>query len=118
MNKLDYLAQKEEELRALNDQLDQQQTDMLANTDKVPLEDSYEDNFEQSINPDATVKGLVLEGIHQDAEETKVEASISKLGDSYTNLALVNDAAVVDDAADSDPNLALKFNELKEQSEE
>jgi hypothetical protein len=46
MNKLDYLAQKEEELRKLNDQLDQRKNNILsqpnpaANTD--PLDDSLD----------------------------------------------------------------------------
>ena len=44
MNKLDYLAQKEEELRKLNDQLDQRKNNILSqpvvNTD--PLADSLD----------------------------------------------------------------------------
>lgn len=35
MNKLDYLAQKEEELRKLNDQLDSKQGDLLKQANKV-----------------------------------------------------------------------------------
>lgn len=60
MNKLDYLAQKEAELRALNDQLDEQKTDLLQ--EKVPrVEDSYQDHdFEESVDPDAAFKGVRL----------------------------------------------------------
>jgi hypothetical protein len=35
MNKLDYLAQQEEQLRKLNEQLDAKQSDLLKNADEV-----------------------------------------------------------------------------------
>ena len=44
MNKLDYLAQKEEELRKLNDQLDQRKNNILAQpaVNADPLADSLD----------------------------------------------------------------------------
>ncbi len=55
MNKLDYLAQKEEELRKLNDQLDNRQAnfkkenDLAAVKQKSEEDENYDDdNFEQS----------------------------------------------------------------------
>ena len=45
MNKLDYLAQKEEELRKLNDQLDNKQQNLLkdieSSTSKPPQKDLF-----------------------------------------------------------------------------
>jgi len=37
MNKLDYLAQKEEELRKLNEQLDSKQGDLLKEADEASV---------------------------------------------------------------------------------
>jgi hypothetical protein len=42
MNKLDYLAQKEEELRKLNDQLDQRKNNIFAQPAAEPLTDSLD----------------------------------------------------------------------------
>ena len=60
MNKLDYLAQKEAELRALNDQLDERKDGLLQ--ERVPrIEDSYqEDHFDDEADPDAAFKGVPL----------------------------------------------------------
>ena len=45
MNKLDYLAQKEEELRRMNDQLDARRTDFTKKTEvPAPNQDSEEED--------------------------------------------------------------------------
>ena len=65
-NKLDYLAQKEEELRRMNDQLDAEKTDLLEAGDAgekraAAIEDSYNaDNFDESMDKDASFKGRPL----------------------------------------------------------
>ena len=60
-NKLDYLAQKEEELRRLNEQLDAKSSAILDKGPLQPIEESYGQNdFEESIDPDAAFKGKPL----------------------------------------------------------
>lgn len=74
-SKLDYLAQKEEELRRLNEALDAQKTDLLKPT--APVEETYgEDDFDETLDKDAAFKGVPLgEGDYpsDDEEESKVQ---------------------------------------------
>jgi hypothetical protein len=53
MNKLDYLAQKEEELRKLNEQLDQRKVNILS---KQPAEETLSDPLADSLDARRTHK--------------------------------------------------------------
>ena len=46
MNKLDYLAQKEEELRKLNDQLDQRKNNILSQPSPAVITDPLADSLD------------------------------------------------------------------------
>lgn len=51
MNKLDYLAQKEEELRKLNEQLDSRKVNIMQNIEATAddhPEEKYDDGFEEA----------------------------------------------------------------------
>lgn len=78
-NKLDYLAQKEEELRKLNEQLDRAKVDYSIDKPKVKFEEScdkydgdedFEDN--QSDNPDAEFMGKEMR-LEDDEEDKELE---------------------------------------------
>jgi len=84
-NKLDLLAQKEQQLRMLNEQLDKKKSNLLAakveseqeasdhDESQEKLDDSYEeDNFEQSTHKAKTLKGMALSGAHLDEDDDKL----------------------------------------------
>jgi hypothetical protein len=87
-NKLDYLAQKEEELRKLNESLDRKKVDYSLDKPKVKFEESYErdEDFEdnQSDNPDAEYLGkeMILEDDEEEKELEQEAASYIRGGDS------------------------------------
>ena len=84
-SKLDLLAQKEQQLRLLNDQLDKKKSNLLAakiETEEDPedfqdsqqqrMNDSYEgDDFEQSTHKSKTLKGMALNAADIDDDGDK-----------------------------------------------
>ena len=93
-NKLDLLAQKEQQLRLLNDQLDKKKTNLLAA--KIEAEESQEDfedsqlnkeedydgdDFEQSTHKSKTLKGMALSAKQLDEEEYEKQPAINAIAE-------------------------------------
>jgi DNA-binding protein H-NS len=91
MNKLDYLAQKEEELRKLNEQLEQRKQNILE--DQHSLNDSLEEDKKADSNPffDKDEEDQDGEGGLQDAgpsgsqSSTRLLKEAQQLRQSYSN---------------------------------
>ena len=86
-SKLDLLAQKEQQLRILNEQLDKKKSGLLAakveseeendfQESNQKMDDSYEgDYFEQSTHKSKTLKGMALSGAHLNDEDSDAKIS-------------------------------------------